>query len=78
MSSQTRHHASHLRVAFARANDLPLDDVETRELPDGDVEVFCSARPELPVWSTGAEARGGITNTRVRKLTLDGWENDGG
>lgn len=53
MSTAARTKAGKLRAKYARAYDVPLEQVVLTELPDDDVTVACPSRPELPVWSTG-------------------------
>ena len=53
MSARAREEGQNLRRRYASTFRVELDDVEMKELPDDDVEVWCPKRPDLPKWTTG-------------------------
>lgn len=57
MGASEREMAQRLRRRYARLFQVPLVDVTMTELPDGDIEVWCSSKRELPVWTTGTGDR---------------------
>lgn len=53
MSTNCRIEAERLRRKYARAFDVPLEEVTYHELPGDEAEVWAPSRPDLPRWSTG-------------------------
>lgn len=50
MSKKTAAEAFKLRKRYAHAFDVPIDEIEEHEYPNGEVEIWYG---ELPRWSTG-------------------------
>lgn len=50
MSAETRATLAAMRRRYARAFDVPLEDVETEEWPDDDGRVYAPKHPDLPAW----------------------------
>lgn len=53
MSANCRARLSELQYRYSKVFEIPLEEVETRELPDNDGEVFAPNYPDLPRWTTG-------------------------
>lgn len=53
MSSNCRATLSKLRQRYAKAFDIPIEEVEMEEWPDDEGCVYAPKHPELPKWTTG-------------------------
>lgn len=54
MSAENRALLAKLRRRYAKAFNIPLDDVEVEEWPDDEGAVHAPKHPELPTWTTGS------------------------